>query len=470
MMSISKTASAFDQRVGDDVWFSTTRRGPTPVTSRLDGNIRSRRHFSPVLLLGGLICFVGGMASTTGAQEADGTSPESPTLNVPSQLPFVDRTQFIDRGVIEYRVPQQLRDGIPVGDARTIADIGPLLDWLNQTEQKNQASKLGKGPLHRRKPKKATDPILAGCVDSVLIAKDGKLVVEEYFADANRDKPHYQMSITKSILAYAIGKAIEQGKIESENDLILKYLPEVDTSQIAEGVDRLTLKDLLTMNSGIRIPKGSPNQGATPQNQAQRYLSQTKSIPKNPTYKYDGSNCELLVHILYNVSGQTLGEYVGQHLFGPMGIGDFSFGQSASGLDKGAAGMRLRSRDMLKIGMMTAAGGLWEGRRILNTEWVTRATKPHVNFDKPTQYGYFWWSHEAQLGDETVRVRSCRGAGGQFIFVVPEKNLVAVVTSYYADNRPIRIFDTLILPAFAAGSEKDSAEDETLTQDGLAPK
>ena len=422
------------------------------------------------VLIGFLLMVCVGAAGSVVAQDADGTAAESPTLNVPSQLPFVDRTQFLNRGVIEYRVPMQRRDGIPVGDAREFADMESIVALLNQTEQKNQDFKVGKGKPHRRKPKKPSDPILAGCIDSVLIAKNGKLVLEEYFADARRDKPHYQMSITKSILAYAIGKAIEQGKIESENDLILKYLPEVDTTQVAQGVERLTIKDLLTMNSGIRIDKTATNRGATPQNQAQRYLSQTKPIPENPTYKYDGSNCELLVHVLYNVSGQTLSEFVGQHLFGPLGIGDFSFGQSASGLDKGAAGMRLRSRDMLKIGLMTAAGGLWEGRRILNSEWVTRATKPHVNFDKPTQYGYYWWSHEADLGDETVRVRSCRGAGGQFIFVVPEKNLVAVFTSYYADNRPIRYFDTLILPAFAAGSERRSAEDETLTKSGLEPK
>ena len=153
--------------------------------------------------------------------------------------------------------------------------------------------------------------------------------------------------------------------------------------------------------------------------------------------------------MLYNATGQTLGQFAGEHLFGPLGITDFSFGPSSSGLDKGAAGMRLRSRDMLKIGLLTAAGGEWQGEQVLSNDWIERATAVQVNREKPTQYGYYWWSHEVEHAGRTYRVRSCRGAGGQFIFVLPELQLVAVFTSYYADNKPIQHFERVILPAFA---------------------
>lgn len=389
------------------------------------------------------------LLSTGAALANDGTAPEETTLNVKSKLPFVDRTKFVDRGTIEYSVPEKLGDGIAVGDARKTVNLTEILELLNETEKRNQDFRMGIGePV---KKKKGTpndwDPKLVGCIDSVLIAKNGRLVLEEYFADARIDKPHYQMSITKSISSYAIGKAIEQGKIKSENDLILDYLPEVDRTKVAEGVDTLTLKDLLTMSSGIRFKK-KPRGTVTIGNHAGLYLAQTQPIPEEKEYKYDGTNVDLLLHILYNTTGMTLGEYAGKHLFAPMGITNFAFGKSACGLDKGAAGMRLTSRDMLKIGLMTAHGGKWNGKQILDKGWIEKATAVHVNQGKPHQYGYFWWSQNIEVDGKPYRVRSCRGAGGQFIFIVPELDIVAVFTSYYATNAPIQHFGKIILPAF----------------------
>lgn len=380
----------------------------------------------------------------------DGTAPEETTLNVKSKLPFVDRTQFVNRGTIEYSVPKQLDDGIAVGDARKIADLTEILKLLNETEKKNQDFKVGIGePVKKKGKANDWDPKIKGCIDSVLIAKDGKLVLEEYFADARIDKPHYQMSITKSILAYAIGKAVEQGKIKSENDLLLDYLPEVDRAKVAEGVVTLTLKDLLTMNSGIRFKEKPKTRDITIENHAELYLTQCQPIPEKKEYKYDGTNCDLLVHVLYNTTGKSLTEYVGEHIFGPMGITDFRFGKSACGLDKAPAGMRLTSRDMLKIGLLTADGGKWNRKQVLNTEWIVKATAIHVNQGQPHQYGYFWWSQNIEVEGKPYRVSSCRGAGGQFVFVVPELDIVAVFTSYYATNAPLQHFTKIILPAFS---------------------
>ena len=103
----------------------------------------------------------------------------------------------------------------------------------------------------------------------------------------------------------------------------------------------------------------------------------------------------------------------------------------------------------LSYRLLTAAGGKWEDQQILSSAWIERATAVHVNREKPTQYGYYWWSHEVEHGGRTYRVRSCRGAGGQFIMVLPELQLVAVFTSYYADNKPLQHLERVILPAFA---------------------
>ncbi len=383
------------------------------------------------------------------AQQSTGTEDEKVSLNVKSKFAFIDRSQFLDRGVITYQAPEQREDGIKVGEAGKVADLSKIMGFVNVIEKQNQDFKIGKGKAVKKADGKWS-PKIQGTVDSLLIAKGGMLVVEEYFADARWDRPHYQMSITKSIMSYAIGKAIEQGKIKSENDLILDYLPEVDRNKIAAGVETLKLKDLLTMNSGIRIKKGAkPQAKITLKNHSEVILSLTNPIPEEKIYKYDGVNLDLLGHILYNTTSKTLGEFAGEYLFAPLGITDYKFGKSICGLDKGAAGMALTSRDMLKIGLMTAAGGEWNGKQVLNSEWVKKATAVHVNQDQPHHYGYFWWSHEIDIKGQSYRVRSARGAGGQYIFVLPELDLVCVFTSYYSPNSPLRYFAEVVAPAFA---------------------
>ncbi|QQE12553.1 serine hydrolase [Planctomycetota bacterium] len=383
------------------------------------------------------------------ALESDGTAAETTTLNIKSKYPFVDLTKFQTRDTIAYQVPQKLDDGIRVANAKSLDNISEIISLLNRIEKQNQDFKQGKGkPVRSKKRESNRNPPINGCIDSVLIAKDGKLILEEYFADANRDKPHYQMSITKSIVSYAIGKAIEQGHIKSDQDLILQYLPEVDKTKIAKGVETLKIADLLTMSSGIRYKVKGRQAKITKDNHAELYLINTTPITKNKQYKYDGANLDILCHILYNTTGQSLSEYTEQYLFGPMGINNFKFGKSICGLDKGAAGMSLRSRDMMKIALMTMDDGKWNDKQILNPQWIEKATAVHVNQHQPHQYGYFWWSNSVKHNGKTYRVRSARGAGGQFIFMVPELKLAAVFTSYYATNEPISLFANVIIPAF----------------------
>ncbi|MEA2011680.1 MAG: serine hydrolase [Verrucomicrobiota bacterium] len=282
---------------------------------------------------------------------------------------------------------------------------------MNKTEKKNQKFKKGKGKKSKCKDS-TRQPKVKGNIDSILIAKNGKLILEEYFADANVDKLHYQMSITKSITANAIGKAIDLGIIKSENDFILNYLPEVDKSKIAKGTEKLKISDLLSMQSGIRFKgnKAKLRKGVTKKNHVELYLINTSQIPENKNYKYDGTNPSILLHILYNKTGKILSEFTEEYFFNPMGIKKYKFNKSICGIDAGAAGMELRSRDMLKIGLMIKDGGVWNGKRLLSKEWVDKKTAVHANADQPNHYEYFWWIHEAKVEDKTYDVKSARGA------------------------------------------------------------
>lgn len=400
-----------------------------------------------------------GLSNDVNGKKNDGTDAETSTIGLKSKYTFVDRDKMVERGEIDYSVPKKLDDGIKVGSAKGLCDLSAIMKFVNEVEKKNADFKHGRNlelkvrGKNKKKKMKKNGPGVIGNVDSILIAKDGKLILEEYFADAKVDKPHYQMSITKSITANAIGKLIDMGKIKSENDLILDYLPEVDKSKIAKGADKLTIKDLLTMNSGIRFKgkKAEIRKKITKDTCAELYLIYTKPIPEpgKREYKYDGTNPCILQHVIYNKSGLNLSDFNKKYIFGPMGITDYSFGIDNCGLNAGAAGMKLRSRDMLKTGLMMNGGGKWNGKQILSKEWIERATKAYCNVDSNShQYGYFWWGQDVKIGDKTYHVSSARGAGGQFIFMVKDLDLVVVFTSYYAKQTGIKLMETLIIPAF----------------------
>lgn len=404
-----------------------------------------------------LIFFLVFTIASVNAQDKrnDGTHKETSTIGVLSTYEYINPANIVDRGHIKYTEPKNINDGISVASAKGQCDLDALYKFMNKVEKKNQGFKAGKGEKRKEKKKGKKggekQPKVVGNIDGVLIAKDGNLIVEEYFANASIDKPHYQMSITKSITANAIGKCIDMGLIESENDLILKYLSEVDKSKIAEGADKLTIKNLLTMQSGIRFKgsKAEVRQKVDMHTCAELYLTYTKPIGEKKKYKYDGTNPSILQHVLYNVSGLNLNDFNEKYIFGPMGITNFKFGTDNCGLNAGAAGMYLRSRDMLKIGMMMNAGGVYNGERILSEDWINRATQAYANKKSSShRYGYFWWSQDAVVNGKTYVVNSARGAGGQFIFMVKELDLVVVFTSYYAKQDGIKLMESLIIPSF----------------------
>ena len=294
----------------------------------------------------------------------------------------------------------------------------------------------------RELAKKTKDP-KSGKTDSLLIAYKNKLLLESYFRRGRRNYPHYQMSITKSYTAYAIGRAIQLGHLSME-DLhkpVVSFLDQIEPDQLAKGAEQITLHQAMQMSSGIRLAKNKigeiirePNL-LKGQGQARAYLQFSQDLPDIPDsslqpFKYQSSDTVLTMQVLEAVVPGTAEDFIRKQLLKPMGITNYAWQEDLSGFPKSAAGSSLLSRDMIKMGLLTLNQGKWNGKQHLPKEFVKQATSPLVKTSPTNFYGYFWWYQDRQIKDKKYPCIQGRGAGGQFIFVFPTLELVAVATAH----------------------------------------
>ncbi|TWT81323.1 Beta-lactamase [Planctomycetes bacterium CA13] len=278
-----------------------------------------------------------------------------------------------------------------------------------------------------------------GEVDSLLIHHDGRLIFESYYRRGRANYPHYQMSITKSYTALALGRAIQLDylKMSDLNRPVLDFLTNIDQSRLATGCDTITLNDALNMHSGIRVAKETVEKlrksrsTLKGQGQIQAYLENTAPITtESKQYKYQSSDPSIVMQVIETVVPGTATEFINKELLGSLGISKFGWQDDVSGLPKSAAGSSMRSRDMIKWGMLVQSGGQWDGEQLIPADFVQKATsKIHTN-PQDTSYGFFWWRNNVDVDGKTYDMKSGRGAGGQFIMMIDELNLIIAITSH----------------------------------------
>ncbi|MEE2639841.1 MAG: serine hydrolase [Planctomycetota bacterium] len=302
-----------------------------------------------------------------------------------------------------------------------------------------------------------------GNIDSLLIAQRGKLVTEAYFRRGRVNYPHYQMSITKSYTALAVGRAIQLGHLDS-TDLqkpVLDILDRVDTSKTAPGVERITLHDALNMHSGIRVSKEdlarlrkqSPELKGLGQVRAYLQLTQPRTA-KSRSFKYQGCDPALVMQVLEKVVPGKAETFLRKQLLAPLGIQSYGWGKDVSELPKSAAGSSLCSRDMIKIGVMVQQEGQWKGTRMIPKEYLETSTSSLYTNRQGTSYGYFWWSHPVRIDGRTLACKSARGAGGQLILLFNEIELVIVCTAHQQGmGKMLSTLPKRLLPSFVHQSK-----------------
>lgn len=313
--------------------------------------------------------------------------------------------------------PRDMQDGIPVGQLDT--------DGVDSDRILSYAHEIAAGKFD--------------VTDSLLIMHQGKLIFESYYRRGRENYPHYQMSITKSYTALAVGRAIQLGYL-SMADLdrpVVSFLKDIDQSKLTPGADQITVAQAMNMGSGIRVDKAKATElmkqpaQLKGQGQIEAYLTHSAPVPPAPReFKYQGADPSMTMQVLETVVPGSAQDFIRDELLAPMGITNYAWQDDVSGLPKSAAGSSFRSRDMLKFGLLVTAAGKWNDQQLISAEFMEQATgRLHTN-KRNTSYGYFWWRADMKVGGKIYDCKSGRGAGGQFILMLPELELIVVTTAH----------------------------------------
>jgi len=307
-------------------------------------------------------------------------------------------------------------------------------------------------------------------IGSILIARHGKLVYETYFegdAGTLRDT----RSATKSITSALVGIAIAEKKLSGIDARVLALLPErarkMQNPDPRKG--KITIEDFLTMSSPLECDDWND---ASRGNEERMYLvedwtqfildlpirgrmhlgEQPEAPPHGRYFSYCTGGVFTLSEVLQKATGVRTDHYAQEKLFGPLGITDAQWFYSPMNIPQTGGGLRLTSRDLLKIAELYRNGGQWRDVRILPEEWVRISTQPKARIDDDTEYGYLWWLKSFKSGGKSHSVFLMNGNGGNKVAVFPELDLAVVLTSSNYNTRGMheqtdRLLTDYILPA-----------------------
>jgi CubicO group peptidase (beta-lactamase class C family) len=277
----------------------------------------------------------------------------------------------------------------------------------------------------------------AGILKSLLVLKGGTLILEEYFHEYGPNDLFPIQSCTKSVSSLLTGLAIQEGHIPDTDALLLDFFPEA-RSMAGEGWEALTLEHLLTMSLALDwSPEESQGLHGTGPAAFRQILERNVVGQPGEDWEYVNMNVNLLAGVLHAATGEFPEAFAERTLFGPLGIERWDWNYSKTeGFNLMDGSLRLRPRDMAKIGVMMAAGGKWAGSQVVEEDWVKRSLEAHL----PTgaegeEYGYLWWRMALPgPGGDLVRVVFANGWGSQFILIFPDLDMVVVTTGGNMEN------------------------------------
>jgi CubicO group peptidase (beta-lactamase class C family) len=327
-------------------------------------------------------------------------------------------------------------------------------DFMNSTAIKKMDSLIQSNKLQK--------------ITSVVVSYKGNIILENYYNQSDKDTRHNTRSATKSITSALIGRLLQDQRLISVKEKASKFSKFKNIQNPDVRKNQITIEDLLTMSSILECDDWDQNSRG---NEERMYLiedwvkfywdlpikgfpewvSKPKDTKYGRSYSYCTAGVVVLGDIIENITG-SLKNYAEKEFFKKLGIKDYHWQITPTGLPMTGGGLGLRSRDFIKIGQLYLNEGIWNNEQILPKDFIKNSIKPHAEVGMlDYQYGYLWWL--AKFGKENKeQAYFMSGSGGNKIAIFPSLDLVVVLTSTFFNGRmnshhqTARLLDEFIVP------------------------
>lgn len=309
-----------------------------------------------------------------------------------------------------YQKPEQLEDGLETG----------LLSeaFSNDTSIINMVKETIKGNFPE--------------VHGILILKNDKLVLEEYFYGYDKHTPHQLRSASKPFIGALVGMAVDNNFIKSEDEKLIPIFK--NRYEVIENMDnqkmQISIEDFLTYRHGMDCENNNPKSKGNEQAMMQtadwvKYTLDLPMITRPGEFSSYCSGCSIVLGSLVEVvTGMEIEEFAKKSLFEPMGITNYEWTFEPNPKSINTFNQKyLTPRDMVKLAKMYKDGGQWNERQIIAKSWVDKTFTAQEG-----DYGYLWEHKYFDINGVRYNSFLASGNGGQKINIWPELDMITVFT------------------------------------------
>jgi len=357
--------------------------------------------------------------------------------------------EIIAAGSLKLNVIRNLKIDISTITLNKIAPYNGF--FISKEKYDTEKIKLLKGSIEEGIFKK---------INSVVVIKNGGILIEEYFNGETRETLHDPRSVGKSFASTLMGQAISDGYIKNELQPLKTFYPLHQFENFSTAKEQVTIKDLLTMSSGL---DGNDEDDSSPGNEENMYPTSdwvkfALDLPfqekLNHQWHYFTAGVVVLGDILHQSVPNGLKNYADEKLFKPLGINHYEWQYTPQNIPNTAGGIKMNALDFAKYGQLYKNNGIWNKKQILSKKWVDRTfTKQKQITGRDNEYyGYLFWNKSYKSKDKLYEAYYCAGNGGNYILVFKDQPLVIVITASaygqpYAHSQVNKMIQDYLLPA-----------------------